>query len=151
MDWKEYLERRAAWLDANGYKQKPVDNGIGGRGNEVLDLLDHGFTAHHQETGRRVLFGDPYQPSAGLFQAVERKYGLTIRQYRGLWLPFSTTLLEFWVDDPCRAYRLFADDFGGDDYASVAPLLIAQPGRFLGISLAEARRRGRRRSALTAS
>lgn len=140
---QNYTARTNAWLAANGYKPNP--NRFFSRGGDLAMLLDHGFIAQHIETGRSVLFGDPYGHALSVIGPVEQRYGLTIRRHPGLWFE-GTTLLELWVDDPAKAVEMFRPGLEGRRYVS-APVGVGRPARFLGVTLAQLREAAAKRTA----
>lgn len=140
---QDYAARTNAWLEANGYRPNPKP--IHSRGGDVGALLDHGFIAQHIDTGRSVLFGDPYGHALGAVEPVEQRYGLTIRRHPGLWFK-GTTLLELWVDDPVKAVEMFRPGLAGRNSVN-APVTVGQPARFLGVTLGELRGAAAKRAA----
>lgn len=96
-------------------------------------LLDHGFTGRHLQTGRYVVFGDPYtRPTLDDEIAVIEAQGIEVRRHAGLWYPGRSRLLEFWVTDPVKAAELFRTYQWGNRHGyGSAPLIVDHPVRWL--------------------
>lgn len=135
-----HRERVKAWLGSNGYNPESISR-LPSRQGLMSSILDHGFIATHIATGRRVLFGDPYEYGVNLVEQAEQRYGLEIRRYAGLWHE-NSTLLELWVVDPLKAAYLFRLAFSGIGhmpfaYFYGAPVEIHHVSKFLGVKLSE--------------